>query len=268
MVGWKEKNKNRNRMIQSRTKGMVHSLETLGCMDGPGLRTVVFLEGCYLRCAYCCNKDMLDLKDYQVWTPRELLKEIRQYKEFFGDEGGVTISGGDPVYQPEFVIEFLKLCHNDGIHTALDTSFMTSKKYIDQFVKYTNLFMISLKHFNDKKHQKLTGVSNKPILENILYLNSILQQNNETVSIIWFRYVILPNYTDTDENLNHLVEFLKPLHFEKIELLPYHKLGAYKWKQLGLKYPLNKTPLPEKENVDRIRSFLEQAGFTVAVNQL
>lgn len=254
-------------MLKKKVIGKVHSIESLGCMDGPGLRTVVFLEGCHLRCAYCCNRDMLDLKDYHSYTPRQLLNEIKQYKLYFGKKGGVTISGGDPVFQPDFVIQFLELCKEEGIHTTLDTSFFTTKEYIDEFVKYTDLFMISLKQFNNAKHIELTGVSNENILKNILYLDEIKRTRKLNFNI-WFRYVILPNNTDQEENLIALKEFLKHLNFERIELIPYHKLGVHKWKQLGLDYPLESTPLPTQEKVKEIYKMLSSQGYQVKVNAL
>lgn len=244
--------------------GMVHSLETMGAVDGPGLRTVVFLEGCPLRCAYCSNKDMLDLKDFKTMSPEKLIKLVKPYKVYFGETGGVTISGGDPVFQPEFLLSFLKLCKEENIHTAVDTSLYTEEYVINAILPYTDLFMISLKHFNNKFHKDLTGVSNDPILRNIKYLQSKIKKEKLKTKI-WFRYVILPGFTDTKENLSALIEFLKDSTFVQIELLPYHTLGKYKWKELGLKYPLEGVPLPTNENVARIKKILETEGFKVVM---
>jgi pyruvate formate lyase activating enzyme len=242
--------------------GMVHSLETLGAVDGPGLRTVVFLEGCPLRCAYCSNKDMLDLKGYTEMTPEELLKLISPYKVYFGKTGGVTISGGDPIFQPEFLKSFLKLCKKEQIHTTIDTSLFTELETVDSLLPYVDLFMISLKHFNKKQHEELTGVSNDPILRNIIHLNSKIQEEKLRTKI-WFRYVILPGYTDTEENLNSLLQFLKTISFEQIELLPYHTLGKFKWEELGLKYPLEGVASPTNESIHKIKNMLMKEGFNV-----
>ncbi|MBU1151817.1 pyruvate formate lyase-activating protein [Patescibacteria group bacterium] len=243
----------------SKVRGMIHSFETFGALDGPGLRFVVFFEGCPLRCAYCHNRDMLDLKDYMEMSAKELYEKVKDYKEYFGKQGGVTISGGDPVFQPKFLLEFLKLCKKGGIHTTLDTSLMTSRAVLDSVRKYVDVFMISLKHFDDDIHKSLTGVSNKPILENIRYLS-------DKGAKIWFRYVVLPGYTDTRANLKALREFLKEVKFELIDLLPYHTYGVYKWKKLGLKYGLDKIKPPTMRKVLKIKKMLEKEGYKVLLN--
>jgi pyruvate formate lyase activating enzyme len=247
--------------------GMVHSFETFGALDGPGLRFVVFLEGCPLRCVFCHNRDMLDLKDYIKMTPAQLLKTVIDYKPYFGKTGGVTVSGGDPVFQPKFVLEFLKLCKKNGIHTTLDTSLFTSEKVLKSFVPYTDLFMVSLKHFDSDIHKCLTGVPNEIILKNIEVLNNIVVRSKrlkKAAPRLWLRYMILPGYTDTSRNLKALVSFLHKMKgHELIELLPYHNFGVYKWKKLGLKYALSDVKPPKFENVLKIKKMLEQEGFKV-----
>ncbi len=242
--------------------GMVHSLESFGAVDGPGLRCVVFLEGCPLRCAYCSNKDMLDLKDYQTMTPQKLLELVKPFKPYIGKNGGVTISGGDPVFQPEFVLEFLKLCKQEDLHTAIDTSLFTTREVIDMFLPYTDLFMVSLKHFDTATHKKLTGVDNHPILENLQYLSYVIGKKKNGPKL-WFRYVVLPTYTDTNDNLGALIDFLSTMNFEQIELLPYHTLGKYKWEKLGIKYPLGNLETPKTESVVKIRKRLEKNNIKV-----
>ncbi len=243
--------------------GMVHSFETCGAVDGPGLRFVVFLEGCPLRCAYCCNRDMLDLEDYMHMTPDEVLAEIQKYKAYFGKKGGVTISGGDPMYQPEFVLELLKLLQHEGIHTTLDTSMFAPLQTIQLLMPYTDLFMISLKHFDTKMHEELTMVPNERILENINYLNSQIKKHAHQSPKIWFRYVVLPGYTDTKQNLDALLSFLKDKEFELIELLPYHTLGKHKWDKLGLKYKLEEVKSPSGKSLQLITETIQSAGYTV-----
>lgn len=252
---------------KSPKKGMVHSFETFGALDGPGVRFVVFLEGCPLRCIYCHNRDMLDLKDYMSLTPQELLKEVSNYKPYFGSKGGVTVSGGDPIFQPEFLKEFLKLCKKSGINTTVDTSLFTTKEVIDEIIPYVDLFMVSLKHFNPEMHKYITGVGNERILENIKYLSYYIGKHKKKAPRLWFRYMILPGYTDTKQNLSALVKFLHKMNFELIELLPYHTFGVYKWKKLGLKYALKGVKLPTLKSVLKIKKMLEKEGFKILLNE-
>ena len=280
-----------------RPTGMIHSFETFGALDGPGIRFVVFFEGCPLRCVYCHNRDMLDLKDYMTMTPRELLNKVLDYKPYFGaggsGVGGVTISGGDPVFQPKFLLEFLKLCKKAGIHTTIDTSLFTSRKVIDSIFPYVDLFMVSLKHFDSKTHKCLTGVPNESILNNIEYLSGKIEGAERTGAgagkvfakagkagaakpgagktphrpKLWFRYLVLPGYTDTRGNLRALVKFLRDTTFERIELLPYHTFGVYKWEKLGLPYALKGVKPPTAAAVLKIKKMLEKEGFKVLLNE-
>ncbi|MBU1992336.1 MAG: pyruvate formate-lyase-activating protein [Patescibacteria group bacterium] len=242
-------------------KGRVHSFETFGTLDGPGVRFVVFLEGCGLCCKYCHNIDMLDMKDYMLYTPQELLNEVKPYKSYFkyGD-GGVTISGGDPIIQPDFVYDFFKLCKKAGIHTTIDTSLFTNKDVIDKLLPVVDLWMVSLKHFDNKKHEWLTCQSNVGILENVKYLS-------KKKARLWLRQVILPGYTDTRGNLKALREFLHSVRFELVELLPYHTFGIYKWKKLGKKYELGGVKPPRPAKVLKIKKMLEKEGFKVLLNE-
>lgn len=255
----------------SQTVGMVHSFETFGALDGPGLRFVVFLEGCPLRCVFCHNRDMLDLKDYMKMTPQQLLKVVADYKPYFGKNGGVTISGGDPMYQPKFVLEFLKLCKAEGIHTTLDTSLFAPTEAVESLAPYTDLFMVSLKHFDSDIHKCLTGVPNERILYNIRTLNKIIVRNKKLKKAhpkLWLRYMILPGYTDTKKNLKALVKFLNEIKgFELVELLPYHTYGVYKWEKLGLNYALDDVKPPALEKIWDIKKMLEKEGFKVLLSE-
>jgi len=250
----------------NKTTGMIHSFETFGALDGPGIRFVVFFEGCPLRCVYCHNRDMLDLKNYTTMTPRELLNKVLDYKPYFGSDGGVTISGGDPVFQPKFLLEFLKLCKKARINTTIDTSLFTSREVINSIFPYVDLFMVSLKHFNSDTHKCLTGVPNEGVLDNIRYLSGKIESNNMYPKML-FRYVILPGYTDTRANLKALVKFLRDVTFEHIELLPYHVFGAYKWKEMGLHYALEGVKPPSNATVRKIKKMLEKEGFKVLLNE-
>ena len=242
-------------------KGRIHSFESFGTLDGPGLRFVVFMEGCPLRCLFCHNVDMLDMCDYQEITPQKLLEIVLPYQPYFeSSNGGVTISGGDPILQPDFVKEFFKLCKKNKIHTTLDTSCFTTTKNLDKVIPETDLFMVSLKHFDGKKHLKLTGVSNKPILANIRHLKKKKQR-------IWFRYIVLPGWTDTSANLKELRKFAQEIKPELIELLPYHTHGIYKWEELKKPYKLKRTKPPTHKSCKKIQAMLERAGHKVMLNE-
>ncbi|EKD64093.1 MAG: hypothetical protein ACD_51C00072G0007 [uncultured bacterium] len=244
------------RNLQSK-KGKIHSFETFGTLDGPGIRFVAFLEGCPLRCLYCHNVDMLDMKDYKEMTPEQLLQKILPYKPYFkSSNGGVTLSGGDPIMQPDFAAKFFTLCKKEGINTTIDTSCFTTQENLDKLLPVTDLWMISLKHFNEKKHLKLTSQSNKQILENIAYLN-------KKHAPIRFRYLILPGWTDTWLNLRALRKFLKTVKFQEIELLPYHTHGIYKWEALGLPYKLKGVKPPSENSIQKIKKMLEKEGYNV-----
>jgi pyruvate formate lyase activating enzyme len=243
--------------------GNIHSFETFGAVDGPGLRMVIFMEGCPLRCAYCCNRDMLDMEGYKKYTPEQLIKEVLKYKPYFGANGGVTLSGGDPVFQPAFIHEFITLCKRENIHVALDTSLFVRTEVLDDLMPMVDLFMVSLKHFDDTVHKEMTLVSNDPILENIRHLNSYIKKSKEKAPKLRFRYVVLPGYTDTESNLKSLIAFLKDMEFELIELLPYHEYGKFKWKELGLEYRLEGMRLPSVASVEKIKARLENEGYNV-----
>ncbi len=238
-------------------KGKIHSFESFGTLDGPGIRLVVFMSGCPLRCKYCHNIDVVLDKNSPSYIPEEIIKKILKNKPYLdASGGGVTLSGGDPVFQPEFLKEFLKLCKENNVHTAVDTSLYTSKKLIDDILPYTDLFMVSLKHFDTKKHRWLTGVPNEQILENIHYLS-------EKKARIWLRYLVLPGITDTAENLQALISFCKKINFELIEILAYHKMGVSKWQDLGLQYELNDVPIPKKEEIEKIKDLIQKEGFQI-----
>lgn len=242
-------------------KGLIHSFETFGTLDGPGVRFVVFVEGCPLRCKYCHNVDMLDMKDYMRFTPEELLKQVLPYKAYFDyGDGGVTVSGGDPIIQPDFIHDFFELCKREKIHTTIDTSLFTNKDAIDKLLPVTDLWMVSLKHFDDETHKFLTSQSNVQILENLRYLS-------QKKARLWLRYVVLPGYTDTRKNLRALIDFLHTMNFELIELLPYHTFGIYKWEKLHKPYELLDVKPPKPKTILKIKKKLEREGFKVLLNE-
>ena len=250
--------------LKSKKKGLIgkiHSLETFGTLDGPGIRVVVFFEGCMLRCAYCHNVDMLDMKNYLEFTPSQLVKKILPYKEYFETSGGgVTCSGGDPFFQPKFLVAFLKELKKENIHVTVDTSLCTTRENVEKVLPYVDLFMVSLKHFDPKIHKWLTLAPNDLILNNLRYLSDEKKR-------LWLRYMILPGYTDTRKNLKELVNFCHSINFEQIELLPYHNFGLFKWEKLGLDYRLKKTKPPKWKKVLAIKNMLQKEGFNVLLNE-
>ena len=244
-----------NKQIYAR----VHSIESFGSADGPGVRFLVFLQGCNMRCKYCHNPDTWKLPgdDYDnLKTPEELLKQAKRYKSYWGKTGGITVSGGEALLQIDFLIEFFKLAKQDKIHTTLDTAgnpYTREPEFFDKFnelLKYTDLFMLDIKHIDDEEHKKLTGFTNKNILDMAEYLS---KQGKD----MWIRHVLVPGINDDEKYLKRLYEFISKLKtVKKVEILPYHTLGVFKWKELGYKYSLEDVEPPTKEQVERAKEIL------------
>lgn len=216
--------------------GRIHSLESFGTVDGPGIRFVVFLQGCPLRCLYCHNPDTWDVtKDtpYRM-TPEELLSEVLRYKSFIA-KGGVTVTGGEPLLQSDFLKAFFRLCRSEGIHTALDTSgYICSAKALE-VLEYTDLALLDIKTLNPDLHPILTGVGSENTLR---FLDELEARGIPT----WIRHVLVPGLTDEDVWLTALAQYISRYKVvQKVELLPYHSMGTYKYEQLGLDYKLKDT---------------------------
>lgn len=242
--------------------GKIHSIESLATLDGPGLRTVIFIQGCPLRCKFCHNIDCAQPYGGTEYTAKELTNKVLKNKEYLfsngKQSGGITISGGDPVFQPEFVLELIKELKNSDIHVALDTSLFTTTKFIDQCLPYVDLWMVSLKHMNDTIHKGLTSVSNKPILKNILYLDSQLQLRNKSNSLR-IRYLVIPTITDQEKNILESIEFIKSLKsIEMVELLQYWTHGKYKWIEIYGRYFLEGIPDATAEDVEKVRHYFTE----------
>ena len=225
--------------------GNIHSIETMGTVDGPGIRFVVFLQGCPMRCLYCHNPDTWNISINQQISIDEILNQYDGVKEF--TKGGITVTGGEPLLQIDFVIELFKAAHKKNIHTALDTSgvlFDKSQKY-DKLIKYTDLVLLDIKHIDDDEHKKLTQHSNKNILEFAKYLddNSIP---------VWIRHVVVPEITYNEKYLKELGKFIKTLkNVKKLEILPYHNMAIKKYEQLNIEYKLkNIQPLNKQEAIN------------------
>jgi pyruvate formate lyase activating enzyme len=233
------------------TKGKVHSFETFGTVDGPGIRFVVFMKGCPLKCKYCHNRDTWSAEGAQIYTAEEIMTEVRKYRNFINSsKGGITVSGGEALIQSQFVLELFKKCKEEGIHTAVDTSGYVNIEDVREVMEYTDLVLLDLKHSDALKHKELTGVDNDKIKQFAQYLSDI----NKAV---WIRYVLIPGYTDDEADLLTAYEYLKNFkNIEKIEVLPYHSTGKIKWENLNVEYPLEGVRVPTADEVERARSIL------------
>ncbi|MBQ1274639.1 MAG: pyruvate formate-lyase-activating protein [Cellulosilyticum sp.] len=220
-------------------KGRIHSIETCGAVDGPGLRYIVFTQGCPLRCQYCHNPDTWKATDGNETTTEELIEDIVKYKSFMNaSNGGVTVSGGEPFLQPEFLKDLLMKCKENGLHTAVDSSGYVNLNIADPILDYTDLVLLDIKSYNKDVFKSLTGVE----LDRTIAFAKHLEQRGIP---IWLRYVFVPNLTDNHEDIEHLAQFLSTLtNLQRIDILPFHKMGEYKWEQLGYDYKLADTKEP------------------------
>lgn len=232
-------------------KGRVHSIETMGLVDGPGIRVVVFMQGCALRCLYCHNPDTWSDNDGEEYTPEELVRKLVRFKSYFNTSGGgVTFSGGDPLRQGEFLLETLKLCKKEGIHTCLDTSGVGIGNY-DEILNYTDLVLYDVKHLTEEGYLEMTGIKYD---ETNKFLDSCKRKGTK----LWIRQVVVPGKTDSKEYMNMLREFIHGLdNVEKVELLPYHLLGVNKYEVMGIKYRLEGIPAMDKEECKNLYEYLD-----------
>lgn len=237
-------------------EGYIHSTESFGSVDGPGVRFVIFTAGCPMRCQFCHNPDTWNMKTGTLTSTDDLIKKALRYRSYWGDEGGITVSGGEPLLQIDFLIELFKKAKENGIHTTLDTSgnpFTREESFFSKFnelMQYTDLILFDIKHIDEKEHIRLTGHTNKNILDLATYLSDMKKP-------VWIRHVLVPKRSDKDEYLDRLHEFILTLHnVERVEVLPYHTLGAYKWKELGMEYPLEGIDSPTAERVENARKRL------------
>lgn len=232
------------------TKGNISSLDTMGLVDGPGIRFVVFLQGCQLRCKYCHNPETWDANQNKTLiTPQELINKILRYKSYFGEEGGVTFSGGEPLLQPDFLLECLKLCKENNIHTCLDTAgFGIGKE--EEILKYVDLVILDIKATNNTLFKEITGQNMQKTLK-------FLQLCQKLGKKMWIRQVIVPGINDTEESVLSLKEFLKGYkNIEKIELLPYKTIGVHKYSDLKIPYRLDGIPEMDEERCKKLNELL------------
>lgn len=244
-------------------RGLVHSIETFGASDGPGMRFVAFLQGCNMRCKYCHNPETWATCSgewkAEEWTAKELFEKAYRYRDYWGknmSKGGITLSGGEPLLQMGFATEFFSLAKERGVHTALDTSgqpFEATGEYLAEFdplTEKTDLFLLDIKAYDSRLHKKLTGFGNENILEMARYLS-------EKGKPMWIRRVLVPGVTDDEADLESTGNFIKTLKtVEKVQILPYHTLGIFKWERLGLKYPLEGVKAPGDEDMAKAKKLL------------
>lgn len=245
--------------------GLIHSTESFGSVDGPGIRFVVFLQGCPMRCRFCHNPDTWQREHaHAKWmTADDLIKKALRFRPYWGENGGLTVSGGEPLLQLDFLIELFQKAKTAGIHIALDTSgqpFTRTEPFFSRFQKlltYTDLVLLDLKQMDTSAHRSLTGCDNA----NILDLSRLLSDRNIPM---WIRHVLVPGVTDREEDLRAMDAWISSLAtVEKVEVLPYHTLGVYKWQELGIPYTLNDVTPPSREEVSRACHLLHTDRYTL-----
>lgn len=237
--------------MENEVLGNIHSFESFGTVDGPGVRFVIFMQGCSLACKYCHNRDTWELNGGQKYSPDNVFNMILKYKNYITPNGGVTATGGEPLLQVKFLIELFSKLKKAGIHTAMDTAGMVNiTEDIKTLLNLTDLVLLDIKHIDDEKCKELVGRSNSQELQFAKYLS-----NNNIP--IWIRQVIIPGITDDEKDLLKLKDFISSLKtVEKIELSPYHDMGKYKWVNLGLNYELENVRLATPDDIERANKIL------------
>lgn len=237
-------------------QGAIHSTESFGSVDGPGVRFIIFLKGCKMRCRYCHNVDTWDPHSNDLRTADELLDQAERYRSYWGKEGGITVSGGEPLLQIDFLLDLFKKAKARGINTTIDTAgqpFTREEPFFSKFqelMQYTDLLLMDIKHIDPVEHRKLTGQPNDNIIDMFRYLSDIGKP-------IWIRHVLIPGITDDDGYLQRTRDFILTLrNVKKIEVLPYHSMGEYKWKEMGIPYSLEGTESPSAERVTNAERIL------------
>ena len=242
--------------------GRISKFESFGSVDGPGVRFIVFLQGCPMRCLFCHNPETWEFGGGEEWSAEDVLKKAMRYREYWGDEGGITVSGGEPLAQIDFLIDLFKRAKEEGIHTCIDTSggpFNRSPAWFSKFEElmgYTDLLLMDIKHIDPAEHKKLTGMGNDHIMDMFHYLDQINKP-------IWIRHVLVPGLSDNDEYLTKTRDFIRSLHnVKRVEILPYHSLAISKYDNLGISYPLRDTPMPDAERIQNAKKILETEKYT------
>jgi pyruvate formate lyase activating enzyme len=246
---------------QKEIYGYIHSTESFGAVDGPGIRFVVFVQGCRMRCQYCHNPDTWKTRVGDKRTATDILNEALPYRSFWGKKGGITLSGGEILLQPEFALDLFRKAKKLGIHTCLDTSgnpFTREEPFFSTFkalMEVTDLLLVDIKEIDPEKHRKLTGFSNENILDMCTYLSDIGKP-------VWIRHVLVPERTDNDEDLKRLDRFIKTLkNVRRVEILPYHTMGVAKYRELGIRYRLEGIEPPTAERVENAEHLLHCSDY-------
>lgn len=240
-------------VINKETQARIHSFETMGAVDGPGIRFVVFMQGCHLQCKYCQNRDTWDTLGGEIYDIDDIVNRILRYENYMKvSNGGVTISGGEPLLQSKFLINLFRILKKHNIHTAIDTSGVIQiTEDIKELIELTDLFLLDIKCINDEICKELTGVSNKKELDFARYLS----ENNKEM---WIRQVLVPTITDKEEDLLKLKKFISELKtVTKIEVLPYHDMGKFKWENINVKYQLDSIRTANIDDVKKAKKILE-----------
>ena len=235
-------------------EGRIHSLETFGLVDGPGVRFVIFMQGCGLRCGYCHNPDTWDVNGGKFWTAEKLFEKAYRYKPYWlkGGKlnGGITVSGGEPLLQAEFVAELFQICHEHGVNTCLDTAGSVWNENVEKVLEHTDLCMLDYKMTNDEDYRKYIGCSiDKPEF----FMHKLAEKSVKS----WVRYVVCPTVNDTAERVELVKKFaaINPLN-EKVELLPFHKLCQGKYDEMGIEFPFGNLPIPTSEKMAELNAVL------------
>lgn len=232
--------------------GRIHSIESLSTVDGPGIRYVVFMQGCNLRCSFCHNPDTWNANLGSEITSEELVNDILNAKNYIKN-GGVTFSGGEPLLQAEFLAEVCKKLKENGIHVAIDTAgnFDMENEHINELLKYVDLVLFDIKQMDSKLHKEIVGVDNLKILNMAQYISNKLEIP------MWIRIVYLPGITDKEDNIEKYKKFIATLKsVQKVEVLPYHEMGKYKWKKIGIEYKLKNIRIPTNEEAKQLEKII------------
>jgi pyruvate formate lyase activating enzyme len=238
----------------------VHSIESLGTFDGPGIRLVIFLQGCNFNCLYCANPDTIEYRGGTFYTPESILIMARSQEPFFGKKGGITFSGGEPLMQAKVLIDVFRMLKEGGFNTCIDTNGSVLNADVKKVLEYADLVLLDIKHIDNKQHKLLTGQMNTRTLA---FADYLYQKNIPT----WIRYVLVPGYSDDEAHMHRLGRLLaKYPNVEKLEIQPYHKLGVHKYASLGWEYKLTDVPSNTAEQLEKAKAIFEQYVKEVVVN--
>lgn len=232
--------------------GRIHSFESFGTVDGPGIRFVVFMQGCPLKCIYCHNRDMWDSTGGREYRPEEVIEKMKKYINYIKfSGGGITVTGGEPLLQAGFVTEVFKMAKKMNIHTAVDTSGFANTDDVRELLEHTDLVLLDIKHADREKHKEITGVENEKIKKFAKYVS------DKNIAM-WIRYVLVPGLTDGEEDLKKAADFIKELKtVRNVEILPYHTMGVYKWENLGHEYQLKGVKAPDYVDMTNAKKILD-----------